>query len=98
MACTSSVGSRLSRAADGVGAGADVEHLLLRLDVHGLHEALEEGAPEAERGDLVGAVVIARDVGEGIVQVVVPEFAEALFAHCLARGQRGRCHGRFSCR
>jgi hypothetical protein len=59
-----------------------------------LHEALEEGAPEAERGDFVGAVVIARDVGEGVVQVVVPEFAEALFAYRLARGQRGWCHGR----
>jgi hypothetical protein len=93
MACTSSVGSRLSRAhADGVGAGADVEHLLLRRDIHRLHEAPEEAAPEAERGDLVGAVVIARDVGEGIVQLVAPEFAEAFFAYCLARGQRGRCH------
>jgi hypothetical protein len=93
MACTSSVDSRLSRAtADGVGAGADVQHLLLRLDVDGLHEALEEGAPQAERGDLVGAVVVARDVGEGVVEVVVPYVGKALLADGLARGQGGRCH------
>jgi hypothetical protein len=85
-------------AADGVGAGTDVEHFLMRLDIHRLHEALEESAPQAERGDLVGAVVIARDVGEGIVQIVVPEFAEALLAYRLARGQWGGCHAWFSCR
>jgi hypothetical protein len=31
----------------------------------------------------------AKDPGEGIVQIVVPEFAEALLTDCLARGQWG---------
>jgi hypothetical protein len=78
--------------ADGVGAGTDVEHLLLRLQFHQLHEAAQEVAELAERGDVVGAVVIGRDVGEDVIQVVAPDIAKACFAYGLARSRWGWCH------
>jgi hypothetical protein len=78
--------------ADGVGAGTDVEHLLLRLELDQLHETAQEVAELPQRGDVVGAVVIWSDVGEDIVQVIAPDIAEALFADSFPRGQWGWCH------
>jgi hypothetical protein len=93
MACTSRLRLALEQGdADGVGAGTDVEHLLLRLQLDELHEAAQEIAELPERGDVVGAVVIRCDVGENIVQLVAPDVAEARFADGFTRGRWGWCH------
>jgi len=71
-----------------------VEHALAGLDVHGRHELAQEPAPQSQAGDIVRPVVIRRDVGEHVVQLLGPDGVEAHFPRDLARGDRRRIHRR----
>ena len=81
------------RDAHRVGAGAHVEHPVAFLEVHGVHEAAQQEVPPAQARHDVRLVVIRRDVGEHLVQLLRPDAIEALLAELLAQCDRRRRHG-----
>ena len=64
---------------DHISAGAHVQHLVMGLDVDGGDEPVAQPVQQAETGKKVGAVVIARDVGEHGIDFITVVHGVPLF-------------------
>jgi hypothetical protein len=49
-----------------------------------LHEAAQEILELPQRCDVVGAIIVWRDIGENVVQLIAPYVAQTRFADGLA--------------
>lgn len=53
--------------ADGIGAGANVQGSLARMNLDGRHEAAQELVPQAEAGEEIRTIIIRSNIGKHLI-------------------------------